>query len=194
MTTEEEASARPLHRPLESDGSIADRPKCTVTMRGRKQRTRNVSTADVKPYHLRLLTLRHSLADEFAQYAWGPGFKLPLEAVETSSFDSIVSCRRTTPPSGTTRWEYKGRSSEGVESDWLAENEILQSFTPLQLDGFIALWHLYNPQPTNNLVHVSAKPRAPLPRREALTLYPIGSTIWKDLGGGLRLQGQVYDL
>ena len=30
-----------------------------VTMHGRKQRTRNVSTADVKPYYLRPLSLRH---------------------------------------------------------------------------------------------------------------------------------------
>ena len=74
-----------------------------------------------------------------------------------------------------------------MESEWLAGNEMLQSFTPSQLDGFIARWHLYNPKPTNNLVPVSAKPRAPLPRREASTLFPIGSTIWKDFGGGLRL-------
>ena len=32
-----------------------------VTMRGKKQCSRNVSTADVKPYYLRPLTLRHSL-------------------------------------------------------------------------------------------------------------------------------------
>ena len=74
-----------------------------TTIRGRKQRTRNVSTADVKPYHLRPLTLRDSLADEFAQYAWGPGFKLRLETVKTSTFDSLVSCRRVTSPSGTAR-------------------------------------------------------------------------------------------
>ena len=72
-----------------------------VTMWGRKQFTRKASTVDVKPYHLRPLAQRHSLADGFAQYAWGPGFKLSLEAIETSSFDSIVSCSRTTSTSGT---------------------------------------------------------------------------------------------
>ena len=164
-----------------------------VTMRGRKQRTRNVSTADVKPYYLRPLSLRNSLADEFAQYAWGSGFRKALEAVNSSHFDSLVSCRRTKSPSGVARWEYKGRSNDGVESSWLPENEMLKSFTPLQLDGYIAIWSVYNPQSASDSVPVSVKPRTPLSRRQALTLFPIGFTIWKDFGGGLRLQGQVYD-
>ena len=70
---------------------------------------------------------------------------------------------------------------------------MLKSFTPLQLDGFIALWHLYNPQPASDAVPVLVKPRTPLTRRQALTLFPIGFTIWKDSSGGLRLQGQMYD-
>jgi len=164
-----------------------------VTMRGRKQRTRTVSVADVKPFHVRPLTLRHSLADEFAQYAWGPDFKMPSHGIDSATFDSIVSCRGSISPSGTARWEYKGKSREGVESGWLTESEMLKSFTPLQLDGFIALWHLYNQQSTSDTAPVSVKPRAPLSRREALTRFPIGFTIWKDFGGGLRLQGQVYD-
>ena len=63
-----------------------------------------------------------------------------------------------------------------------------QSFTPLQLDGLIALWRLYNLQATNDPVPVSVKPRPPLPRREALTLFSIGVTIWKDFGRDFRLQ------
>ena len=70
---------------------------------------------------------------------------------------------------------------------------MLKSFTPVQLDGFFALWHMYNPQPASDSIPVSVKPRTPLSRRQALTLFPIGFTIWKDFGGGLRLQGQVYD-
>ena len=67
------------------------------TMRGRKQRTRHVSTA--KPYYLRPHTLRHSFADEFAQYAWVSDFKLSLEAVNPLSFDTLTSFRQTTSPS-----------------------------------------------------------------------------------------------
>ena len=70
---------------------------------------------------------------------------------------------------------------------------MLKSVTSLQLDGFIALWHSYNPQSASDSVPVSVKPRTPLSRRHTLTLFPIGFTIWKDFGGGLRLQGQVYD-
>ena len=69
-----------------------------VTMRGRKQCTRNVSTADVKPYYLRPLYLRHSLADEFAQYAWGSGFRRALEAVNSSHFDSLVVAEQNPHP------------------------------------------------------------------------------------------------
>ena len=127
----------------------------------------------------------------FAQHDWGFGFRRALGAVNPSHFDYFVS--RTNTPSGTARWEYKGRSNDGVESGWLSENEMLKSFTPLQLDGFIALRHLYNPHPARDSVPVSVKPRTPLSCRQALTLFPIGFTIWKDFGGGLRLQGQVYD-
>ncbi|CAB1096027.1 unnamed protein product [Ectocarpus sp. CCAP 1310/34] len=45
-----------------------------VSLHGRRKRSRRVSTADVKPFHLRPPSLRHSIADEFATYAWGPDF------------------------------------------------------------------------------------------------------------------------
>ena len=69
---------------------------------------------------------------------------------------------------------------------------MLKSFTPLQLDGLTALWHLYNQQSTIDTALVSVKPSPPLSRREALTRFSIGFTIWKDFGDVLRLQGQVY--
>lgn len=47
-------------------------------------------------------------------------------------------------------------------------------------------------QPANDPIPVSVKPRAPIPRREALTRFPIGFTVWKDFGGGLRLENQMY--
>ena len=39
---------------------------------------------------------------------------------------------------------------------------MLQSFTHLQLDEFIALWHLYKPQAMNDPIPVSVKPSASL--------------------------------
>ena len=100
----DEASARPLAtQALGKSEVLQTGLSVQVTMRDRIQRIRSVSTPDVKPYHLRPLTLRHSLADECAQYAWGLGFKLPLEAVKTSSLDSRVSCRRTKFNQGNSR-------------------------------------------------------------------------------------------
>ena len=44
---------------------------------------------------------------------------------------------------------------------------MLQSFTHLRLEGFIALWHLCKPQAMNDSIPVSVKPRAPLHVRES---------------------------
>ncbi|CAN0048228.1 unnamed protein product [Pylaiella littoralis] len=93
-------------------------------------------------------------------------------------------------------WEYKGRTQAGVEVDWLSEDQILKakSFTPLQLDGFIALWHLYHPNITPS-EEANHDPRAAiaLSRKAALQLYPIGTHVQKDFGSGLTLNGQVFD-
>ena len=83
-----------------------------VTMQGRKQRDRRVALADVKLFHTRPLPLRHSLADEFAQYAWTSDFKLP-EGQEASSFHSIAACRRVAKPTGVLAWEFKGKRTDG---------------------------------------------------------------------------------
>jgi len=69
---------------------------------------------------------------------------------------------------------------------------MLEAFTPLQLDVFIALWHLYHPNysiPTTP----PRKSHVPLSREEALRLFPIGYTFWKDFGEGRNLQGHVFD-
>ena len=163
-----------------------------VLMNGRKKRERNVSLADVKLFHTRPPSLRHSLADEFAQFAWTADFKLSPDEEQSPVLDSIADCRRVIKPSGTRVWEYKGRTSDGRVSDWLPENKILEIFTPLQLDVFIALWHLYNPNSSKDPTPLPRKPGAPLSREEALRLFPIGHTFWKSFGGGIRLQGQVY--
>ena len=163
-----------------------------VSMRGRRQRDRRVSLADVKPFHTRPLSLRHSLADEFSQRAWTADFGLP-EGQETSPFDSIAACRRVTRPTGAGGWEFRGRRADGGESEWLSESKMLESFTPLQLDVFVALWHLYLPNATHDPPPLPPKSGAPLSRLEALKLFPIGHTFWKDFGGGMRLQGQVFD-
>lgn len=163
-----------------------------VQMRGRKIRSRRVSTANIKPYHVRPPALRQPLADEFAVQGWGADFKRPLGdgGVE---LDSLSDCRRVVTSSGTEGWQYRCRSPDGSVSGWLSEKDVLAHFTFLQLDCFIALWHLYNPQPSADLTARPSPPNAPLPRSDALRLFPIGFSFRKDFGQGRVLSGQVYD-
>ena len=163
-----------------------------VRMRGRRLRTRRVSLANVKPFHLRPPALRHSLVDEFAQSAWDSGFGQAVSSEAPRRFTSIVDCRKRSTDSGTTRWEFKGRFGVGGDSEWLAEAEMLKEFTPLQLDRFVALWRLYHPQPTVEQAPAK-KANSPLPRGEALRLFPLGFVLWRDFGNRVRLKGQVFD-
>ena len=83
-------------------------------------------------------------------------------------------------PTGTARWEFKGRSREGVESSWLVENERLQSFTPFAVGGLYRTLTLCKPQAMKVIQSlfpsspvrlsmsakpISVNPRAPLRRR-----------------------------
>ena len=164
-----------------------------VEMNARKHRTRTVAVADVKPFHLRPPALRHSLADEFAQHFWGPDFKSAAAPHDLTELTTLADCRRTRTPSGRSGWEYKGRTSAGVEGGWVSEGEALKSFTSLQLDTFVALRHLYNPEEPVSVAHTPAsKPSAPS-RRDALQMYPLGTRVRKDFGGGLVLDGVVFD-
>ena len=107
-----------------------------VEMRGLKLRSRRVSVADVKPFHIRPVHLRHSIADEFAQYVWGPDLKLPESSELLPAYQSLVDCRQVASQTGRLRWEFKGLTAGGVESDWQDESKMLETFTLLQLDGF----------------------------------------------------------
>lgn len=123
-------------------------------MQERKVRTRRVSTANFKPYmyHVRSPALRNFLADEFSLQALAP-----IQAACRFRCDFPVGYR------GSTGTESRG----GVESSWLAEREVLNSFTPLQLDCFFALSHKYRSQTPVELTAPPSRPHAPLSRRDA---------------------------
>ena len=74
----------------------------------------------------------------------------------------------------------------------MAETEILSSFNRLHLDDFHALWNLYNPHPPQVQQNFSRKSSKPLPREDALRLFPIGTIVVKK-PGSKTLSGQVYD-
>ena len=74
----------------------------------------------------------------------------------------------------------------------MVETEILSSFNILQLDVFHALWNLYNPNQSQIQPTPSQKRAQPLPREDALRLFPIGTTVAKEWGSVI-IVGQVYD-
>ena len=71
--------------------------------------------------------------------------------------------------------------------DWVSEAKSLDSFTPLQLDTFHALWNLYDPSKERSRPQTpdkGAKRRPALARSEALRRFPIGTRVLRPLGGG----------
>ena len=159
-----------------------------VVMQGRKLRVRTVATSEVKPFHVRPLHLRHSIADEFAQYVWGPDWKTSPTQNSKPTFVTLVDRREVQSETGTKQWEYKARTAEGKVSRWLPEASLRESFTHMELDAFHALWHLYYPTPAS----LTSRPRKYLSRADALKLFPLGTTFWKNFKGTL-FQGQVFD-
>lgn len=63
--------------------------------------------------------------------------------------------------------EFVERRADGKESEWLSENKMLETPTPLnalQLDVFVALWHLYFPEAAHDLSPPLQRSRASLSR------------------------------
>ena len=161
-------------------------------MKGRQLRTRKVHTGLIKPFHVRTRDLRHPMADEFAQYAWSSDFAPTQLSVAARPLYTLISRREVCTDSGSRKWEYKGRYQEGSESPWLTEVEVLDSFTPLQLDVFHALWNLYHPSTPSTQNAPSRKTNPHLERARALQVFPIGTRGIKSFHGQDQ-EGQVYD-
>ena len=161
-------------------------------MEGRSTRTRHVSPGGIKPFHIRPPDLRHPLADEFAQFAWSADFGLATPSVVAKPLYTLCDRRNVTSATGVSKWEYRGKYHDGKSSQWMAETEILSSFSRLQLDVFHALWNLYNPHQSQIQLTPSRKRAQPLPREDALKPFPIGTTVAKESDSGI-IRGQVYD-
>ena len=116
-----------------------------IEMEGRKTRTRTVSMASLQPFYRHSSDLQHPIEDEFAQIAWGVDFGLRGDSVAAAPMYTPMDRRTIVSASGVARWGYRGKYLDGVSSDWVAESEALDSFTPLQLDTFHALWNLNPP-------------------------------------------------
>ena len=91
-----------------------------------------------------------------------------------------------------------GQDLDEVLSDLVAESDALDSFTPLQLDAFHALWNLNPPcsKQTSTPDPVGPRKRAPLSRSEALIRFPIGTRAIRPCMVNNKTTnrvGQVYD-
>ena len=160
-----------------------------VMMRGRRPRTRTVAASEVKPVHVRPAHLRHSIADEFAQYIWGPDWKTPNSPDADPVFVTLTDRREISSATGTKYWEYRARTAEGKVSEWLPESGLGGSFTLHELDAFHALFNLYHPPAPKA---TTAKPKTRLSHADALGLFPLGTVVWR-VFDETEVKGQVYD-
>ena len=97
------------------------------------------------------------------------------------------------------RWEYRGKPLDGASSDWVAESDALDSFTPLQLDAFHALLNLHPLSCKQTSTHSPVRPRtlAHLSRSKALVRFPIGTRVIRPYMVNNRTTdrvGQIYDI
>ena len=95
--------------------------------------------------------------------------------------------------------EYKGRFQNGAESGWTTEEDALDSFTPMQLDVFHAMWELYHDKSRGTRPPTAATrmQRDALDRAHALSEVPVGMVVWRDFvdqeGKTYRHRGVIYD-
>ena len=107
------------------------------------------------------------MEDEFRQYAWEADYNdlpLHLDRPATPLLRTLVERREATISTGSPRWENRGRFQDGTLSTWLSEGQVLQSFLPLQLDVFHALWNLYRPGSPPKLSPQNVVGDSPVPK------------------------------
>ena len=153
-----------------------------VTLQGRHERVRRAAASHIKPYHLRPSSLRHDFGDEYAHFAWGPDSGLGAASILASPLYTLVDRCTIQLPNGSWQWRYRGRYFNGSLSGFITESEGLDSFSPMQLDVFHALWELY--QPPRHRLRPAAKSTSSehltANRAYALLEVPIGSVVWRD--------------
>ena len=112
-----------------------------IEMEGWATRFRTVSTASLKPSYPRPSVLRHPVEVGFAQITWGADLGLKEHSTAAAPMYTLLDRKRVVSSPGAARWEYRGQYLD----DWVSETKALDSFTPLQLDTFHALWNSYDP-------------------------------------------------
>ena len=170
-----------------------------ATLSGRRTRRRTVSAANIKTFHVRPEHLRHAFEDQFAHLAWGTGLGLADTSTVAVPLYTLTGRRAIEGTGAGWEWQYRGRYQSGVEAEWLPEGEVRDSFTPLQLDVFHALWEAYkrkdcHPRPSEPL---AKEERDQGVRMRALQDFPTGTQIRRSFAGSDEVSrasvGRIYD-
>ena len=173
-----------------------------VTLAGRQTRRRNVAATDIKPFHSRSKDLKLPFEDEFGHHVWSADLGLVEASVVAAPLYTLTDRRAVQNSSGSSTswtWEYRGKYQDGTLSDWLTEDQTRDSFSPLQLDVFHAMWEHYHgpsraPRPAGA---PSRSERDVATRTKALREFPIGTEVGRELtdqgGHAVIRKGRVCD-
>ena len=174
----------------------------TVRLHGRHVRQRTVVASDMKQFYSRPVELRHPFEDEFAHFVWGPDLGLVADSVVAAPLYTLTDRRAVQGAGGASAawaWEYRGKYQDGTASSWITEDSVRDSFSPLQLDVFHALWEDYHGK------DVAPRPAGPptrgerevATRAEALREFPLGTAVCRELTDGsgniITNRGKVCD-
>ena len=174
----------------------------TVRLNGRHIRQRTVVASDIKPFYSRPLHLRHPFEDEFSHFVWAPDLGLAEDSTVASPLYTLTNRRVARGVGGASAawaWEYQGRYQDGTTTSWLTEDVVRDSFSPLQLDVFHAMWEDYHGQ------EIAARPAGPptrgerevATRTEALQEFPLNTEVGRELtdkeGNVIISRGRVCD-
>ena len=107
-------------------------------MSGRGIRGKLVSAANIKVFHERPEHMGPDFEDEFAHLAWGVDLGLGSTSTVAVPLYTRADRNAVGEPGGAWDWHYKGKYQSEAESEWLEDEEIRDSFTPLQLEVFHA--------------------------------------------------------
>ena len=154
-----------------------------ATLPGRRERLQQAAASHIKPYHLRPPSLRHDFGEECAHFAWGPDLGLGAASTLASPLYTLVDRCTIQLPNGSWEWRYCGRYLDGSPSGLITESQWLDSFSPVRLDVFHALWELYQPprhRPRPVVAKSTSSENLAANRAHALLEVPIGTVVWRD--------------
>lgn len=180
---------------------IRDRLSFTVQTQRTTVRQRRVAAADIKQYHPRPPHLRLPFEDEYAHLVWSADLGLADASVIAVPLYTLVTRRVAYGMGNTTSWAwgYQGRYQDGTLSPWMTEEEAGDSFSPLQLDVFHAVYEEYHgadatPRPAGPPARGA---REVASREQALQLFPRGTLVGREFadneGHPKGFQAAVFD-